>query len=290
MRLILIGGAQRSGTTLVQTLLSSALGVAVLPEAHILSDILASYKRAKASPHKTQRFYATAEDLHAFFRFIALRHIDDLVDALASQSVLVLKDPNFALVQDEIASILPNATIIICVRDPRDIAASFLRIGYRESKQNLASKYQKRDIAFICRKIMSAYDGLLKSPNRKNLFLARYEEIVSSPKQWLEELALKAGLEVSLDRIENPEWLAAHLRHELAWISELEGQKPSAVHVGAFNQVLRAHELVLVEKDCQHVMSMMGYEPISERNKWSIKRGKDYLERLLAATGIRTAK
>ena len=32
VRLILIGGAQRSGTTLVQTLLSSALGVSVLPK------------------------------------------------------------------------------------------------------------------------------------------------------------------------------------------------------------------------------------------------------------------
>ena len=42
MQLILIGGGQRSGTTLLQTLLANALGSPNLPEAHILSDILAS--------------------------------------------------------------------------------------------------------------------------------------------------------------------------------------------------------------------------------------------------------
>jgi MoxR-like ATPase len=42
MQLILVGGAQRSGTTLLQTLLVNALQSPNLPEAHILSDILGS--------------------------------------------------------------------------------------------------------------------------------------------------------------------------------------------------------------------------------------------------------
>ena len=85
MKLVLIGGAQRSGTTLVQTLIANALNVSVLPEAHILSDILAGYKRAKALSNKTQRFYQTAEDLRAFFRLIALRHLDDIVRGLPNR-------------------------------------------------------------------------------------------------------------------------------------------------------------------------------------------------------------
>jgi hypothetical protein len=49
MQLTLIAGAQRSGTTLLQTLLANALDSTVLPEVHILSDILAAFKRAKES-------------------------------------------------------------------------------------------------------------------------------------------------------------------------------------------------------------------------------------------------
>ena len=59
MQLILIGGGQRSGTTLLQTLLANALGSPNLPEAHILSDILAAYKRAKEFGNKTSFFYPT---------------------------------------------------------------------------------------------------------------------------------------------------------------------------------------------------------------------------------------
>ena len=61
MQLIIIGGAQRSGTTLLQTLLANALNAPLLPEAHILCDILAAYKRAKEFGHKTYFFYRNAK-------------------------------------------------------------------------------------------------------------------------------------------------------------------------------------------------------------------------------------
>ena len=101
--------------------------------------------------------------------------------------MLVLKDPNFVLVLDEITAIFPDAIIVVCVRDPRDIAASFLQIGYRQSEQNVTSKYRSRDVGFICKKIVSAYSDLLQSPVGKNVILARYEEIVDSPRKWLED-------------------------------------------------------------------------------------------------------
>ena len=79
MQLIIIGGAQRSGTTLLQTLLANALNAPLLPEAHILCDILAAYKRAKEFGHKTHFFYATQNDLSSFFQSISERHISDII-------------------------------------------------------------------------------------------------------------------------------------------------------------------------------------------------------------------
>ncbi|MEX0590546.1 MAG: hypothetical protein WD207_05625, partial [Xanthobacteraceae bacterium] len=69
MRIILIGGAQRSGTTIVQTLVANALdGSPVLPESHLLCDIVHAYKRAKTEWQKTSKFYDGKEDLIGFFR------------------------------------------------------------------------------------------------------------------------------------------------------------------------------------------------------------------------------
>ena len=67
MKLILIGGAQRSGTTLLQTLLANALNTPLLPEAHILCDILAAYKRAKEFGHKTHFFFMQRKTILAAF-------------------------------------------------------------------------------------------------------------------------------------------------------------------------------------------------------------------------------
>ena len=110
MQLVLIGGAQRSGTTLLQTLLANALGSSLLPESHVLCDILMAYKRAKGQWRKTHFFYPTEDDLLDFFRSFASRHVEDLARSAASQSVLVLKDPNFVQVLAEASAIFPTAS------------------------------------------------------------------------------------------------------------------------------------------------------------------------------------
>ncbi len=154
MRLVLIGGAQRSGTTLLQTLIANALDTPVLPEAHILYDILAAYRRAKEFGNKTRFFYPTDIDLLSFFQLSANRHIADIVKNTNPGSALVLKDPNLVQVKDEAADLFPDAIRIVCLRDPRDIAASFLRIGQRQQKDEAPSKYQKRNLYFIAKKIL----------------------------------------------------------------------------------------------------------------------------------------
>ena len=83
MRLILIGGAQRSGTTLLQTLLANALNAPILPEDHILCDLLTSYKRAKDAAKKTHFFYGSDASLLAFFRSCADRHVAEVAKSIA---------------------------------------------------------------------------------------------------------------------------------------------------------------------------------------------------------------
>ena len=90
-----------------------------------------------------------------------------------------------------------------------------------------------------------------------------YEELVEAPAKTLQTLASATGLKLSLDRIDNPVWLEAEARHEEAWISPLEEQKPSTESVGAYRDVMRPREIALIEQICAPVMSFGGYEPSS---------------------------
>jgi hypothetical protein len=275
MQLIIIGGAQRSGTTLLQTLLANALKVPLLPEAHIFCDILAAYKRAKEFGNKTRFFYATQNDLSSFFQSIAVRHICDIITRVGSTSALVLKDPNLIQVLDEAAALFPQCIRIVCLRDPRDIAASFLQIGQRQPTEGKPSKYRKRDIGFTANKILGAYAPWMDSAQSANTFVVRYEDMASEPRGALQALARDTGLELSLDRIDHPIWLAADARHQTSWITQLEGQKPSSESIGSFKRVLRSDEVAFVQQICEPIMKRFAYPPVQS------SRIKRFQERLI---------
>ena len=280
MQLVLIGGAQRSGTTLLQTLLANALDSPILPEAHILSDIFASYKRSKEAGKKTCFFYPTDSDLRSFFQSFAERHIADVLAAARPGGVLVLKDPNFAQVLNEAADLFPQALLVVCLRDPRDIAASFVQIGQRQAGAK-PSKYEKRDIGFISQKILASYRTLMHAAHPSAYFV-RYEELATDPKGCLHALARDTGLTLSFDRIERPIWLDAQARHEASWISGLEGGKASPASIGSFQRVLRGDEIAVVQNICEPIMSRFGYTPIEDR---ALRR-----DRLLKRVGLRRTR
>ena len=80
----------------LQTLLANTLDAAILPEAHILCDLMASYKRAKNSRKKTRYFYAARPDLLTFFQLLRRIAISPISPRrLDFATALVLKDPNF---------------------------------------------------------------------------------------------------------------------------------------------------------------------------------------------------
>lgn len=258
MRLILIGGGQRSGTTLLQTLLANAVNSPNLPEAHILSDILAAHKRAKEFGNKTSFFYPTDDSLLSFFRAFAERHVADIASG-SNPDALVLKDPNFVQTLDEAAQLFPEAVRIVCMRDPRDIAASFVQIGQRQNATK-PGKYEKRDILFISKKILASYQPLLAGVPA-GVAMVRYEDLANDPKSTLKALGRDTGLKLSLDRIEDATWLDAPARHDQAWISELEGAKPSPASIGSFKRVLLGEEIAIVQRVCQPIMSQFAYAP-----------------------------
>ena len=133
MQLVLIGGAQRSGTTLLQTLLVNALSLPTCQKRTSSPTFSQPTNGPNKFGNKSHYFYATDHDLPPFFQSFAERHVADIVASAKPAATLVLKDPNFIHVLDEAEALFPRSARIVCMRDPRDIAASFVQIGQRQS-------------------------------------------------------------------------------------------------------------------------------------------------------------
>jgi hypothetical protein len=266
-QVVFIGGAQRSGTTLLQTVLANALGAANLPEAHILCDLMAAYKRAKEHPRKTEYFYSGGDDLLAFFRSCSERHITDLIGRFGGGTTIVLKDPNFVRFDEELRAVFPDAIRIAMLRDPRDIAASFIRIGQRKGQSGEAGNYRRRDLLFVGRKILGSYERLMQGPGG-SAHLVKYEDLVVNVPAALEALAGSTGLDLPEVGVGGLAWLETEARHKSSWVSELEGQAPSDASVGSYRRLLWPHETAAIEYLCAPYMRWAGYEASVERTWW----------------------
>jgi hypothetical protein len=231
----------------------------LLPEAHILCDLLLTYKRAKLDWKKTSRFYSDASGLKEFYRSISNTHIDDLMHLYGDPDFLVLKDPNYRNVLAEVSEIFPDAKCILSVRDPRDIVTSFIKIGERQKADNIESQYTKRNINFICKKIYSSYQPILC--NDASATIVKYERLVTAPIETFRMIDAGLGLEIDLGRLRSLGWLEEEYRHQQTWVTALEGRPPVRTSVGSFESYLNNNELKKVETLCSEIMEHFEYQP-----------------------------
>ena len=96
-------------------------------------------------------------------------------------AALVLKDPNFVQVLDEAEASVSPLVRIVCMRDPRDIAASFVQIGQRQSQQPSPANMRDVTSTSSARRSLPPISPCCTA-GRPNAVMVRYEEIASDPK------------------------------------------------------------------------------------------------------------
>lgn len=259
---IFVCGAQRSGTTLLQTIIANLLQCALLPEAHVMQDVIAAYSRGLRLWNKAEPFFGTRQAFSQAFTEILAIQLSAINRQLGNPDFIVLKDPNFSAVADIIRDIFPGkASIVLIVRDPRDIAASFIKIGERQLRMGEKSKYTSRDIGFICKKINEAYS--LDASSSKSHFdsVVRYEALVANPAKTVEQMFGELSLARSgiTGRLDSLQWLDSARLHQKAWATELEGSGISESSVGSYQEVLRENEIGKIEERCASMMGRFGY-------------------------------
>ena len=262
MRKLFLVGSPRSGTTLLQTILTGQLGLFTLKETHFfrhlhrwrpvrwLDHLCLDRRRVDAA----FRFITENNALERSYDWAHVRRLADacrLLDRLMTEEAglrrcrgWLEKSPEHMFFIDEIRRHLPEAQFVHILRDGPDVVASLhdAKARYPEHWSWLGDLDQMIDLYNrYCRVIR-------KNSGRADTFLVRYADLVEGDRAVLDGLAHFLELEpgtLSLERITS--YRADIVRPEEAWkirgenrVVDTRGQKfQSLFNAGEQERILR---------------------------------------------------
>ena len=194
---IFVVGCPRSGTTLVQCILSASSGAFSLPETHFFSGVLPALEAPPdavldaAGLRRTRRAVEAAGELTLPDEFWAelaapLTLLDvfvRIVESFRPSAGLraIEKTPRHVLCLDTIGRLFPDAVFVNVVRDPIDVASSLLGVPFESSRSVLA--YAQR----WSESVRAAEAYARANPSRITTIV--YEQLVREPETHVRGLA-----------------------------------------------------------------------------------------------------
>ena len=194
MACIIIGGSQRTGTSLVhQTLCRLPTANPYIYEASFLTDLLECYSAARCNFNRNYAScFANILSLRNFCSGVVHAFLDQTTAFLGHPEHLILKEPHLTLFWPLLHELVPEAKLLMMVRDPRDAVASMIRVGEKQKALGQNYLFVSRDIPEICRHFLSFYEpafSVQEDGFRRQLGIVHYEELVTDPVQTLKDIA-----------------------------------------------------------------------------------------------------
>lgn len=194
-RLVFVGGSPRSGTTLLQSMLDSHPDICGGPEFDLVPEIAGLRNRLRASVSSGRiSVYGSGEDIDretgSFIERLLLPYADSRGCRILSE-----KTPWNVLAFKELLEIFPEARFIFCVRDPRAVAASMLRVSKRAREQGFLSPSSTRNLAAAIKTIKRTNEaGFEAARTSDRVLTATYERLVADPEGETRRICAFLGL------------------------------------------------------------------------------------------------
>lgn len=267
--LILIGGSPRSGTTLMQQILSVDPETNhAFAEAKFLGHYLKAFHDSKLKFESENRQFF---DSYADFQEKNRQFFDGIFVRLAERhgvKTLNFKYPLLTRYFPEFLELYPQTRCVLMVRDIRDIVVSLLQVGERLLKMNVDTTHKiqnlKQVTAYAHGHYEALYDLLQDEHCREQVLVVHYEQLVSNPEAVLERLRNFTGL--ALHKFDPTQDWAYYERYHptefnQAWISALNGKPISKTSVGQYRRKLTKEQIWLIEKNTRRYFEFFGYQP-----------------------------
>lgn len=187
---IFVGGAGRSGTTLLRHILDSHSRIACGPELKVLPRILGLRVEMGAIPAVVE-WKLTAADLDAMWRDLVMGFLTPYWRA-SGKARIAEKSPNNAAFFPVLASVFPESPLIHIVRHGADVAASLLNVNWMNqlTGQMFAYNSDPKAGAVYWADIVRLARIARDAPGYYEI---RYEDLITDPETTLKALFRHLG-------------------------------------------------------------------------------------------------
>ena len=256
---IFLGGAYRSGLTLLRAILDSHSEIACPPDLAIVPTIALHWEQVdRVLGDNLARNYATdRKALRAAFAGPIL-NILACAARTSGKRLIADKSPANVLAFPQLRQLFPDSPLVHVLRDGRDVTASLLAQGWRDPRTgNLLPMCASVSGAGRHWKSSIMQAGAAEQLGR-GVFLIRYEQLVSDPHAALTPLLLALGLNFEEKMLRFYEYQRAYIELETCSLPML--LKPlDASRVGRWRRDLSDAQRLEFELEFAPVLAGLGY-------------------------------
>jgi len=272
---MLVGGAMRSGTTVIHRALCTAMNSnPYLSESWFLHDLFNLFE------WNMQRFEVRHQDQFGHPQQFAeliklnLRYYVEMVSAKYSEpEVLIFKHPELTRHFGAIRQIAPEMRFLVIVRDPRDVIASIKRVNVRHQQTGTWSPHGSfKTMTEFCRFYSSYYDHVItkRASFGDKLLFVRFEDVVNNPIQTFARISAFSGALYKGDemtRFTEDHAAAKNFKKEIRlkdplsgpYWSDLYTKNLSPESIGTYQQTLKASEVKEIQTLLKGIGSSFAY-------------------------------
>jgi hypothetical protein len=207
-KMIFIVGAPRSGTTMLERILSAHSQVQGGPEPHLITPLahLGIWDQVEKAPYdhilasEAQKLFVSQIQGGEESYYEACRAYCDLLygrflEAKGSRTYCLDKTPAYALVLPFLSKVYPDAAYIVLTRHPLAVFSSFANSFFDGNYQE-AHEYNP-----VVERYVPALAAFLRDNSVSKLHV-RYEDLVKAPEEWFEKICGHIGIPYEAEAID----------------------------------------------------------------------------------------
>jgi Sulfotransferase family len=269
---LFVGGAPRSGTTVLHALICTANNTnGYIEECSYFGGFMHPFLRGlETFDIHTKYYFSTREKFFDYHASILARLLSDIWRTVGSPEILALKDPLLTPCFHHLARMLKRARFVVITRNPYDTISSRIEVMRR---LNDGREPKTGEIRAVCLEYANWYRAILDNRDAlgDRLCIVSYEKLVMGEEYSILE-ALGIG-EIQPDNV----WSNAitNIRDNVGggWFSTLYGQKLTNASVGRHRRILTPKIKAMVDDICGDVSRQLGV-PVEQSvpDEWSMPK------------------
>ncbi|HEY3950467.1 sulfotransferase [Phenylobacterium sp.] len=176
-KIVFVGGAPRSGTTVTHALLCTSPRVSPYnQEISFFRGIPQSYRLGQLSwKEHTSTFFADPEDFRRTMREAADVPLRRIWQALGQTPILCVKDPLLTPSFHDLRALYPaEASFVVVIRHPYEVVRSRQEVHERGGAKQ---PFDQGQAAMVAREYLSTYRTVLSQSFGGRLYMFRYEDL-----------------------------------------------------------------------------------------------------------------